>query len=117
MSRPVIIKLTVEFAGRASRELIEFVVGEIGRTREQRRNLRSEFRTMFWEDLERERETRKPLCGARTRSGGSCARKAIDGRLRCRNHGGASTGPRSAEGKARIAQAQRARWKRARSNV
>jgi len=42
MTRPVIIKLMVELAGDASRDLVEFVVGEIGRTRDQRRNLRSE---------------------------------------------------------------------------
>jgi len=30
------------------------------------------------------------ICGATTRSGGSCQKHAIDGRTRCRLHGGAS---------------------------
>jgi DNA invertase Pin-like site-specific DNA recombinase len=34
---------------------------------------------------------------------------------RCRFHGGLSTGPRTAEGKARIAEAQRRRWQRERA--
>ncbi len=57
----------------------------------------------------------RPLCGARTRSGSSCMKKAEAGRRRCRLHGGASTGPRTAEGKARNAAATRARWKRIRA--
>lgn len=31
---------------------------------------------------------------------------------KCRSHGGASTGPRTAEGKARVSAAQRLRWQR-----
>jgi len=38
-------------------------------------------------------------CGARTRSGGCCRKWPIAGRSRCLNHGGRSTGPRTAEGK------------------
>jgi hypothetical protein len=61
----------------------------------------------------------RPLCGAkcRTRGGEPCNRRvACDpgGRLRarCRLHGGASTGPKTDEGKARSAAAVRARWQR-----
>lgn len=58
------------------------------------------------------REKRKePVhrCGARTRKGTPCIRKArANGR--CPNHGGMSTGPKTEEGKRRIAEAQRARW-------
>lgn len=45
-------------------------------------------------------------CGAKTRSGQPCKKAAIKGQARCRNHGGASTGPLTEEGRARIAVAQ-----------
>ena len=41
------------------------------------------------------------LCGARTRSGGACQNSALPGKRRCKFHGGASTGARSEDGKAR----------------
>ena len=44
-------------------------------------------------------------CGAKTRSGTPCAKYPIAGKKRCRLHGGRSTGPRSAAGRARIAAA------------
>ncbi len=50
-------------------------------------------------------------CGARTRRGTACQKPPIKGKRRCRLHGGLSTGPRTAEGKARIAAAH---WKRGR---
>lgn len=52
----------------------------------------------------------RPACGAKTRSGGTCGKKVIPGKTRCRHHGGKSTGPRTAEGRAHIAEAQRKRW-------
>lgn len=61
----------------------------------------------------------KRFCGATTRRGTPCQCKAIEtkrGAWRCKFHGGMSTGPRSAEGKARIAAAARARWAQARGN-
>jgi hypothetical protein len=54
----------------------------------------------------------KIKCGARTRRGTPCQCKAIRtkrGALRCRLHGGLSTGPRTPEGRARIAEAMRRR--------
>ena len=48
----------------------------------------------------------KSLCGAKTRSGHPCRKPALKRKRRCRLHGGASTGPKTAEGKARIAKAQ-----------
>ena len=48
----------------------------------------------------------KRLCGAKTRSGHPCRKPALKRKRRCRLHGGASTGPKTAEGKARIAKAQ-----------
>ena len=48
----------------------------------------------------------KSLCGAKTRSGHPCRKPTLKRKRRCRLHGGASTGPKTAEGKARIAKAQ-----------
>jgi hypothetical protein len=46
-----------------------------------------------------------PRCGARTRAGLACKGPAMHNG-RCRMHGGASTGPRTAEGLQRIKQAR-----------
>jgi hypothetical protein len=44
-----------------------------------------------------------PRCGARTRGEGApCRGPAVRGKRRCRLHGGASTGPRTAEGLERL---------------
>jgi len=53
----------------------------------------------------------RPYCGARTRSGVACKKKVIPGKTKCRYHGGLSTGPKTVAGKAKIAAAQRLRWK------
>jgi len=45
----------------------------------------------------------RPRCGAKTRAGTPCRRWPVRGRRRCRLHGGASTGPRTVEGRARQA--------------
>lgn len=50
------------------------------------------------------------LCGAMTRKSAPCQNKSEPGKRRCKFHGGKSTGPRTADGKARIAEAQRRRW-------
>ena len=44
-------------------------------------------------------------CGAKTRKGTECQRPAKKSNGRCRVHGGASTGPRTEEGRARISDA------------
>lgn len=49
-------------------------------------------------------------CQARTRKGHPCKMQSEAGRRRCKFHGGLSTGPKTAEGRARIAEAQRRRW-------
>ena len=64
------------------------------------------------EERQRRREQKRarrqaPLCGAKTRGGEPCRRKAVPGKRRCRNHGGLSTGPKTAEGKARSLDALR----------
>ena len=44
-------------------------------------------------------------CGAKTRSGVPCAKFPIEGKRRCRLHGGLSTGPRTSAGRAAISAA------------
>ena len=65
---------------------------------------------------EREAQRRARLrvtCGAKTtRKGTPCRNKSEPGRKRCKFHGGRSTGPKTAEGRERIAEAQRQRWAR-----
>ena len=60
---------------------------------------------MYEHNLIEEPTTKPRRCGAKTRSGAPCAKYPIAGKRRCRNHGGASTGPKTAEGRARIAAA------------
>jgi len=50
------------------------------------------------------------LCGAKTRKGTLCKAKPLPGKTRCKFHGGASTGPKTPDGRERIAEAQRQRW-------
>ena len=50
-------------------------------------------------------------CGAKTRKGTPCQRPAYKRNGRCSLHGGRSTGPKTAEGKARIAASH---WKHGR---
>lgn len=49
-------------------------------------------------------------CKARTRIGTHCKALSVPGRRRCKLHGGLSTGPKTAEGRKRIAEAQQRRW-------
>lgn len=51
-------------------------------------------------------------CGTKTRKGIPCRAKSELGKQRCRFHGGKSTGPKTPEGRARIAETQRRRWAR-----
>ena len=44
-------------------------------------------------------------CGAKTRRGTACQKPALRNKTRCQLHGGRSTGPRTEQGKARIANA------------
>lgn len=46
-----------------------------------------------------------PRCGARTRAGTACNAPAMANKVRCRLHGGLSTGPRTFEGRERIREA------------
>lgn|GEM_PF-1135651 len=56
------------------------------------------------------------VCGAKkTRKGTPCRNMSEPGKRRCKFHGGKSTGPRTVDGKSRIAAAQRKRWATAQS--
>ena len=56
-------------------------------------------------------------CRARTRKGTPCQNPVVTGRNRCRMHGGKSTGPRTAEGKARVAAAHTKHGRRSAAHV
>ena len=56
-------------------------------------------------------------CLAKTRQGTPCQNPVVTGRNRCRMHGGASTGPRTAEGKARVAAANTKHGRRSAAHV
>jgi hypothetical protein len=69
----------------------------------------------FWNPPKR---VSRPQCGAKCRDGHACRAPAVWDKLldqprngRCRMHGGKSTGAHTVEGKARIAAAQRERWR------
>lgn len=53
---------------------------------------------------------RQIRCNAKTRKGTPCRCRSEPGKARCKFHGGMSTGPKTPEGRARISEAQRARW-------
>jgi hypothetical protein len=52
----------------------------------------------------------RPMWGARNRQRNPCSVRVEPGKRRCRFHGGLSTGPKTAAGRARIAEARRRRW-------
>jgi hypothetical protein len=56
-------------------------------------------------------------CGAKTRAGTPCQNPAIKDRSRCKLHGGRSTGPRTPEGKARVAAAHTTHGRRSRAHM
>jgi hypothetical protein len=67
-------------------------------------------------DQETAARKRLPACGAKNRRGEPCRVTNVRGKRRCRFHGGLSTGPKTVEGKARIAAAQRRRCARRRGD-
>jgi hypothetical protein len=56
-------------------------------------------------------------CLAKTRSGGACQLTGNPRNGRCYLHGGASTGPKTAEGRARIAAAQFKHGNRSKASI
>lgn len=57
------------------------------------------------------KEDQRPKCGAKAKSGDPCPAPVVPGKRRCREHGGLSTGPKTEEGRERIREAQKRRWK------
>jgi hypothetical protein len=53
---------------------------------------------------------RRRRCGAKTHDGKICYAAPVAGRGRCRLHGGASTGPKTADGRKRLGDLARARY-------
>lgn len=60
---------------------------------------------------------RRVRCKAQTRKEKPCRNMSEPGKRRCKFHGGRSTGPKTAEGRERIAEAQRKRWARWRAEL
>ena len=60
---------------------------------------------MYEHNPTKEPTTKPRRCGAKTRSGKPCAKYPLVGKRRCRLHGGLSSGPKTAAGRARIAAA------------
>jgi len=60
---------------------------------------------------QQQRRKDRPVCAAKTRAGRPCRMRVEFGKARCRLHGGLSTGPKTEAGRARIAEAQRRRWR------
>ena len=56
-------------------------------------------------------------CGAKTRKGTACKKAALKGRRRCRNHGGASTGPRTEAGLEKIRAANTKHGQRSKAHI
>ena len=56
-------------------------------------------------------------CLAKTRQGKACKNPAMKNRTRCKLHGGKSTGPRTPEGKARVAAAHTKHGRRSKAHM
>ena len=56
-------------------------------------------------------------CLAKTRRSTPCQKAALKGKTRCRLHGGLSVGPRTAEGKARVAAVHTKHGRRSKAHV
>ena len=93
--------------------------GDTGRREEPARmDAWVEAQMVLWREREAQRlADHRVICGAKKRKGAECRNKSEPGKRRCKLHGGKSTGARTPERKARIAEAQRLRWARARGIV
>lgn len=61
-------------------------------------------------------EPERITCGAKTRTGAPCKRRPIEGKRRCRNHGGLNSGKRTPQGRINAGIGLRA-WHEARKNA
>ncbi|MFA5901399.1 MAG: HGGxSTG domain-containing protein [Hyphomicrobium sp.] len=68
---------------------------------EARNRALAESKTYQAECLAELKATQRITCGAKTKSGHPCRGKSLPGKRRCKWHGGCSTGPSSADGKAK----------------
>lgn len=103
-----------------TREEINDIAWQVEPTdRRARRELRRELLWSFAWDLQQielqkahaaERRRRRRRCGAIRGNGKPCPAQGL-ANGRCKFHGGRSTGPTTADGRARIAEAQRRRWR------
>ncbi len=59
-------------------------------------------------------KSERPFCHARRRDNHKCKARVVPGTNRCRMHGGLSSGPKTAEGRERIAESNRRRRKKCR---
>jgi len=92
----------------ANRDIADALAGRLFTTRDpDTGEARTWRRRAGWKP--RKGTARRPLCGAKTRAGTPCRAVVVEGRAKCRLHGGASTGPTSAEGRARIVESNRRR--------
>jgi hypothetical protein len=94
--------------GRKIEGLIRKAQAE-GRARCQGRYVPQVARRRLGLPIEPTPKTKRPACGARCRDGHLCRAKVVDGRNRCRLHGGLSCGPKSEAGRAAIAESNRRR--------
>ena len=81
--------------------------GRIGAYHFKRRGFLGMGGASFW--VGRVRKKNRPCCGAKTRKGSPCLARVVSGAARCRLHGGLSTGPKTADGRARICESNRRR--------
>ena len=80
-----------------------------GFTDYEQRRLDQEFARVAAMRAQREAHLRI-RCNAQTRKGTPCKALSEPGKRRCKFHGGLSTGPKTLEGRAMIAEAQKRRW-------
>src|SRR5690349_21822317 len=91
---------TMKHEHETYRDAIEAAVRMKGRNRLERRKMRQALLAKFAVQLAAEDAESRKLpkrfrrrCCAKTRAGRPCVRLPIEGKTRCRNHGGLSTGP------------------------
>lgn len=61
----------------------------------------NDFGDWLMKPLARPKANQRVICGAKTQSGKPCRAKSLPSMNRCKWHGGCSTGPKTAEGKAK----------------
>jgi hypothetical protein len=99
---------------------VDVLIGKVRQVRVKASDGSTRFEYRRWQDTKRMKRLLAidwKTCDAKTRKGTPCKRRPISGRRRCRNHGGLSTGARTPEGRARIAESNRRRAAIKRANL